>query len=67
VKGVIESETRGDKTVTYTRNMFETICSAYINVLDYAHQIDFILTMQDVLADAKHPMYVGMDYTGSGM
>ena len=67
VKWVIESETRGDKTVHFTKNMFEIICSAYINVLDYAHQIDFILTMQDVLCDAKHPMYIWMDYTGSGM
>ena len=60
-----ETETKNGKSISYTKNMFEIICSCYINVLDYAHQIDFIFTIQDILRTDKHIVHVGMDYTGA--
>jgi hypothetical protein len=52
-------------------NIFEIVGGAYINVIDYTHQINTILELQDALK-VVHDGYVNechiaMDSTGSGM
>lgn len=56
-----------DNGIMFEKNTFEIISSAYINFLDYTHQINFLVTMQETLMDVRHEVYVGMDYTGAGM
>ena len=56
-----------ENNVVYEKNIFEIIGAAYINILDYTHQIDFLVAMQDTLRDGIHEMFIGMDYTGAGM
>jgi hypothetical protein len=53
--------------LTIKKNIFEIVGAAYINIIDYSHQIDVLCSLQEVLMDLQHPVYFGMDYTGAGM
>ena len=64
--GVREITTTLEKVVQ-KRHLFEIIGAAYINIVDYNHQIDVLCSCNEILQDKDHYVHIAMDYTGAGM